>query len=158
MAKLRERAEDLAGVESFGALRDGEPRASADGFGDATDGAAGQIVQLGDDLAGHQVADRDGQLGALVIVEQFEQVGDVGRVERLDQFVDCLGVALLERILDAAERLFSDLGIRGVSLRAKALAWTLVGTSVWMVASRQNLASDWASPAHRPSATRGSTP
>ena len=45
-----------------------------------------------------------------------------------------------------------------VSLRAKALAWTRWGTSLWMVASRQNFASDCASPALSPSSTSGSTP
>ena len=45
------------------------------------------VVEFGDDLAGHQVGDGRSQRAALVGFEQFEQVGDVGRVERLDQFV-----------------------------------------------------------------------
>jgi len=45
-----------------------------------------------------------------------------------------------------------------VSERAKAEACTRVGTSRWIVASRQNFASDCDSPAARPSSTSGSTP
>ena len=45
-----------------------------------------------------------------------------------------------------------------VSLRAKALAWTWRGTPSWIVASRDSLASDWASPAVSPSATSVNSP
>jgi hypothetical protein len=45
------------------------------------------IVQFGDHFAGHQVGDRGGKSRRSSEVEQFEQVGDVGRVERLDQII-----------------------------------------------------------------------
>jgi hypothetical protein len=51
------------------------------------------VVELGDDLAGHQVGDRRGELRPLLALEQLEQIGDVRRVERLDQFVGARLVA-----------------------------------------------------------------
>ena len=45
-----------------------------------------------------------------------------------------------------------------VSLRANALDCTWVGTLLWMVESRETLASDCARPAVRPSRTSGTIP
>ena len=45
-----------------------------------------------------------------------------------------------------------------VSLRANALACTRSGTSRWIVESSDSLASDWASPAVRPSSASDTTP
>jgi len=43
--------------------------------------------------------------GRLLAVEQLEQVGDVGRVQRLDQLVDAGFVALFERGYDRIDEL-----------------------------------------------------
>ena len=55
------------------------------------------IVEFGEHLAAHQVEDRGGEARALVGLDQLEQIGDVGRVERLDQRVDRLPVVRVER-------------------------------------------------------------
>ena len=56
------------------------------------------IVHLGEDVAVEQVGDRLGQRGAIVVGGEFEQVGDVGRVERLDQSTRRFVVAGLDRL------------------------------------------------------------
>ena len=89
---------------------------------------ANPVVQLGDDLAGHQVADRDGQLGALVIVEQFEQVGDVGRVERLDQFVEFAAPVFLQRGAHRAE----IFGLEAVFLVVPLVIDAVVGAAAFV--------------------------
>jgi hypothetical protein len=47
---------------------------------------------------GQEVGDRRGELAPLVALEQFEQVGDVGGVERFDQLVGAAVVVRLERL------------------------------------------------------------
>jgi hypothetical protein len=66
------------------------------------------VVEFGDHFRGHQVGDRRGQLVALFALEQFEQVGDIGGVERFDQLVHRLGVAVLQRLLDGFDILLLE--------------------------------------------------
>jgi hypothetical protein len=63
---------------------------------------ADMIVELGDDLDAHQVGNGAGEGAALVAVDQFEQVGNVGWVERLDQVIDPVRLARIQRITHAA--------------------------------------------------------
>ena len=55
------------------------------------------VVEFGDDLARHQVGDGGGQFAALVAGQQFQKVGDVGGVQRLDQIVGRIDMAQLQR-------------------------------------------------------------
>ena len=82
-------------------------------FGDDGDGLRGQrvhqifadvIVEFGDDVAGHQIADRGGELRALARFEQLDQVGDVGGMERLDQIVNRALVAGCQRNVNRADK------------------------------------------------------
>lgn len=61
------------------------------------------VVQLGKHLAAHQVVDRLGEHRPFLDLDQLEQVGDVGRVERLHQRIDGFLVVLGQRILHAAD-------------------------------------------------------
>src|SRR3546814_15489289 len=56
------------------------------------------IVHLGEHLAVEQIGDRLGERGAALARRQFEQIGDIGGVERLDELADGLVVALTNRI------------------------------------------------------------
>ena len=66
------------------------------------------IVEFGEDLAAHQIADRSGQRRAIGGVDQFEQIGDVGRVQWLDQFVNQPGFARFERSADAPDEMLFE--------------------------------------------------
>ena len=68
----------IIGVELFG---DGGDRLRGQGLHQVF---ADVIVQFGDHVTGHQIGDRGGQLRAFGAAEQFDQVGNVGGVERLD--------------------------------------------------------------------------
>ena len=70
------------------------------------------VVDLGDDVAVEQVGDRLGERAPLVGVEQLEQVGDVGGMERLDQGARALGVAGLEPL----DHLADEFGLQPVVL------------------------------------------
>ena len=61
------------------------------------------VVELGDDLDAHQVADRARQLEPLVLVGQLEQVGYVGGMQRFDQLVDRVVVLVAQRVAHLAD-------------------------------------------------------
>ena len=96
LVEILEHRDGVVGVELFG------------DFGDDIGGQrldqrlAHPVVELGDHLDAHQVADGAGEAQAFALVEQLEKVGDVGGVERLDKVVDALEIVLVQRILDAA--------------------------------------------------------
>ena len=59
------------------------------------------VVEFGNHVRRHQIGNRPDQLIAFVALQQFEKVGDIGRVQRLYQFVDARRIAFIQRILDA---------------------------------------------------------
>jgi len=61
------------------------------------------IVEFGNHFRAHQVGDRARQRGPVIAVEQLEQIGDIGRVERLYQVVDRALVAFIKRIAHATD-------------------------------------------------------
>ena len=61
------------------------------------------VVHLGEDVAVEQVGERRGERAPLVAVDQLEQIGDVGGMERLDQRAHALGVAGLGLVDDLAD-------------------------------------------------------
>ena len=79
------------------------------------------IVEFGEDLAAHQVRDRLGQRHALVGIDQFEQIGDVGRVQRLDQRVDFVDLAGFQRRAHPAHEVTLQMIVR---IKALAFART----------------------------------
>ena len=87
---------------------------------------ADPVVQLGDHFAGHQVADRDGQVGAFVGVEQFEEVGHVGGVERFDQLVDFALAVFLQRKAHGAD----IFGLEPVFLVVALVIHAIVGAAL----------------------------
>ena len=70
------------------------------------------VVHLGEHVAVEQVGQRRGERAAVVAVDQLEQVGDVGRVERLDQRARAFGVARL----DPLDHLADEFGLQPVVL------------------------------------------
>ena len=87
----------VVGVELLGDVRDVAGRERLDHV------LADVVVELGDDLVGHQVGDGGREPRPLLAVEQLEQVGDVGGVERLDQLVGAAFVALLDGLDDRVD-------------------------------------------------------
>ena len=61
------------------------------------------LVHLGEHVAVEQIGDRRGERPAVVAVDQLEQVGEVGRVERLDQGAGALGIARLDAVHHLAD-------------------------------------------------------
>ena len=99
LVEILDHRDGVVGIEQFGDI--------GDGFGGQIldEQLADVIVELGDDLDAHQVADRAGQRAALVAVDQLEQVGDVGGVERLDQGVDRVVLARFQRFFYPADEI-----------------------------------------------------
>ena len=61
------------------------------------------IVDLGQHLGAHEVAQADGEYAAPFGWRQFEQVGNVGFVQRFDKPVDFVEIAVLDRIENAVD-------------------------------------------------------
>ena len=61
------------------------------------------IVHLGEHVGVEQVGYRLGERRALFVRRQLEQIGDVGRMERLDQRARALGIAGLDRVEHGAD-------------------------------------------------------
>ena len=70
------------------------------------------VVHLGEHVAVEQVGERGGERAPVVAVDQLEQIGDVGRVERLDQGAHALVVAGL----DPLDHLADEFGLQPVVL------------------------------------------
>ena len=61
------------------------------------------VVQLGDHFRTHQVCYRSGELSALILVKQLQQVGDVSWVKRLHQIIHGIVVTRLKCVAYAAD-------------------------------------------------------
>ena len=73
---------------------------------------ADPVVHFGENVAVEQVGDRGGERAPVVAVDDLEQIGDVGRVERLDQRSRAFGVAGVDTLHDAAD----EIGLQPVVL------------------------------------------
>jgi len=65
---------------------------------------ADMLVHLGEHVGADQIAKRFGQRRALVGTDQLEQIGDVGIVERVDQFLRQRAIIVLDRLGNRADK------------------------------------------------------
>ncbi len=107
-----ERAENLALIGGLHILDDRDGIVGVEFGRDIGDFAGGEridqiltdiIVHLGEHFAVEQIGNRLGERGARVGREQFEQIGNVGRVERFDQGARAFGHAVIHRIEHGAD-------------------------------------------------------
>ena len=75
------------------------------------------VVHLGEHVAVEQIRQRRGERAPFVAVDQLEQIGDVGGMERLDQGAHALGVAGLGLV----DHLADEFGLQPVVLVMAAL-------------------------------------
>lgn len=90
--EILDQLDRVIGLELFGNLRH---RFGGERFHHVV---ANPVVEFGDDIAGHQVGDGRSEGMTVIAFEQFEQVGDVGRMERFDEVVGGALVVRIERI------------------------------------------------------------
>jgi hypothetical protein len=80
---------------------------------------ADPVVHLGEHVAVEQVGERGSERAPLVAIDELEQVGDVGRVERLDQRARAFRVARFDAVQHAAH----ELGLQPVVLVKRSPVW-----------------------------------
>ena len=80
------------------------------------------VVQLGHNVAAHQVGDGSGKIVALAPFQQFKQVGDVSGVQRLYQIVD----AVFDLVIQGFANLPHELRFQPVFL-VELLPFALLG-------------------------------